>query len=75
MPSLLLFAAGLLLLLLGVLLLAVSGAGGGKAGGVILLGPIPIVFGGSSTKAFIAVFAVLFLFLLVMAILVGGWGH
>lgn len=74
MPSLLLLAAGVFLLLVGILLLAVSGIRGGEAGGIILLGPIPIVFGGSSAKAFLAVFAFLLLLFLMMAILVGGWG-
>ena len=53
MPNILLMAAGIFLLVLGLLMLIASGAGGRgevKGGGIILIGPIPIVFGGSSSR-------------------------
>ena len=69
MPNILLLAAGIFLLVLGLLMLLASGAGGRgevKGGGVVLIGPIPIIFGGSSIKLllisliiFMAIFALL----------------
>ena len=69
MPNILLLAAGIFLLVLGFLMLLASGAGGKgevKGGGVVLIGPIPIIFGGSSIKLllisliiFMAIFALL----------------
>ena len=57
MPNILLMAAGIFFLVLGLLMLIASGAGDKgevKGGGIILIGPIPIVFGGSSLKLLIA---------------------
>ena len=69
MPNILLLAAGIFLLVLGLLMLLASGAGGRgevEGGGVVLIGPIPIIFGGSSIKLllisliiFMAIFALL----------------
>jgi len=69
MPNILLLAAGIFLVVLGLLMLLASGAGGRgevKGGGVVLIGPIPIIFGGSSIKLllifliiFMAIFALL----------------
>ena len=69
MPNILLLAAGIFLLVLGLLMLLASGAGGRgevKGGGVVLIGPIPIILGGSSIKLllifliiFMAIFALL----------------
>jgi len=67
MPNILLLAAGIFLLVLGLLMLIASGAGGRgevKGGGVILIGPIPIVFGGSSLKLLIA-------FLIIFMVIIG----
>ncbi|MCD6126346.1 MAG: DUF131 domain-containing protein [Thaumarchaeota archaeon] len=69
MPNILLLAAGIFLLVLGLLMLIASGAGGRgevKGGGVILIGPIPIVFGGSSLKLLIAL---LIIFMVMIALL------
>ena len=69
MPNILLLAAGIFLLVLGLLMLIASGAGGRgevKGGGVILIGPIPIVFGGSSLKLLIAF---LIIFMVIIALL------
>lgn len=69
MPNVLLLAAGIFLLVLGLLMLIASGAGGRgevKGGGVILIGPIPIVFGGSSLKLLIAF---LIIFMVIIALL------
>ena len=69
MPNILLMAAGIFLLVLGLLMLIASGAGGRgevKGGGVILIGPIPIVFGGSSLKLLIAF---LIIFMVIIALL------
>jgi len=69
MPNILLLAAGIFLVVLGLLMLLASGAGGRgevEGGGVVLIGPIPIIFGGSSIKLllisliiFMAIFALL----------------
>ena len=69
MPNVLLLAAGIFLVVLGLLMLLASGAGSRgevKGGGVVLIGPIPIIFGGSSIKLllisliiFMAIFALL----------------
>ena len=69
MPNILLLAAGIFLLVLGLLMLIASGAGGRgevKGGGIILIGPIPIVFGGSSLKLLIAF---LIIFMVIIALL------
>ena len=69
MPNILLLAAGIFLLVLGLLMLIASGAGGRgevKGGGVILIGPIPIVFGGSSLKLLITF---LIIFMVIIALL------
>lgn len=66
MPNILLLAAGIFLLVLGLLMLIASGTGGRgevKGGGVILIGPIPIVFGGGSIK-------LLLIFLMIFMIIV-----
>ena len=69
MLNILLLAAGIFLVVLGLLMLLASGAGGRgevEGGGVVLIGPIPIIFGGSSIKLllisliiFMAIFALL----------------
>ena len=69
MPNVLLLAAGIFLLVLGLLMLIASGAGGRgevKGGGIILIGPIPIVFGGSSLKLLITF---LIIFMVIIALL------
>jgi len=69
MPDVLLLAAGIFLLVLGLLMLIASGAGGRgevKGGGIILIGPIPIVFGGSSLKLLITF---LIIFMAIIALL------
>ena len=69
MPNVLLLAAGIFLLVLGLLMLIASGAGGRgevKGGGIILIGPIPIVFGGSSLKLLITF---LIIFMAIIALL------
>ena len=69
MPNILLLAAGIFLLVLGLLMLIASGAGGRgevKGGGIILIGPIPIVFGGSSLKLLITF---LIIFMAIIALL------
>ena len=69
MPDVLLLAAGIFLLVLGLLMLIASGAGGRgevKGGGIILIGPIPIVFGGSSLKLLITF---LIIFMVIIALL------
>ena len=69
MPNILLLAAGIFLLVLGLFMLIASGAGGRgevKGGGVILIGPIPIVFGGSSLKLLITF---LIIFMMIIALL------
>jgi len=69
MPNILLLAAGIFLLVLGLLMLIASGAGGRgevKGGGIILIGPIPIVFGGSSLKLLITF---LIIFMVIIALL------
>ena len=68
MPDVLLLAAGIFLLVLGLLMLIASGAGDKgevKGGGIILIGPIPIVFGGSSLKLLIA-FLIIFMVIVVL---------
>jgi len=70
MPNILLMAAGIFFLVLGLLMLIVSGAGDKgevKGGGIILIGPIPIVFGGSSLKLLIAF---LIIFMVIVALLI-----
>jgi uncharacterized protein (TIGR00304 family) len=69
----LLVAAGFLLVILGVALVfvgvlwqAARGGGGGEVGGVVVIGPLPIIFG-SSERAFL-VAAVLGLALMLAAI-------
>jgi len=69
MPNILLMAAGIFFLVLGLLMLIASGAGDKgevKGGGIILIGPIPIVFGGSSLKLLIAF---LIVFMVIVALL------
>ena len=69
MPNILLMAVGIFFLVLGLLMLIASGAGGRgevKGGGIILIGPIPIVFGGSSLKLLIAF---LIVFMVIVALL------
>ena len=69
MPDVLLLVAGIFLLVLGLLMLIASGAGGRgevKGGGIILIGPIPIVFGGSSLKLLITF---LIIFMAIIALL------
>jgi len=69
MPNILLMAAGIFFLVLGLLMLIASGAGDKgevKGGGIILIGPIPIVFGGSSLKLLIAF---LIIFMVIVALL------
>ena len=69
MPNILLLAAGIFLLVLGLLMLIASGAGDKgevKGGGIILIGPIPIVFGGSSLKLLITF---LIIFMVIIALL------
>jgi len=74
MPNLPLLAAGIFLLVLGLLMLLASGAGGKgevKGGGVVLIGPIPIVFGGSSIKLlliFLAVFMAIIALLMTLSV-------
>jgi len=74
MPNILLLAAGIFLLVLGLLMLIASGAGGRgevKGGGIILIGPIPIVFGGSSLKlliTFLIIFVVIIALLMFLSI-------
>lgn len=68
MPNILLMAAGIFFLVLGLLMLIASGAGDKgevKGGGIILIGPIPIVFGGSSLKLLI-VFLIIFMVIIVL---------
>jgi len=68
MPNILLMAAGIFFLVLGLLMLIASGAGDKgevKGGGIILIGPIPIVFGGSSLKLLIA-FLIIFMVIIVL---------
>jgi len=68
MPNILLMAAGIFFLVLGLLMLIASGAGDKgevKGGGIILIGPIPIVFGGSSLKLLIA-FLIIFMVIVVL---------
>jgi len=80
MPNILLLAAGIFLLVLGFLMLLASGAGGKgevKGGGVVLIGPIPIVFGGSSAKVlliFLAIFIVVVALLMTLSFSGGGLG-
>ncbi|MEB3779116.1 MAG: DUF131 domain-containing protein [Desulfurococcales archaeon] len=61
---------GVLLVFMGVLMSAMQGSqgsrGGVEAGGVVVIGPIPIIFGSSSRAAIIA--GVLGLALMVMAL-------
>jgi len=76
--GILLVLIGFALIFLGVLGAAVGGGGGGKGrvegGGVIMIGPIPIIFGTSSKMAVIA--AVLAVVLIVLAlILMRGAGQ
>jgi len=69
MPNILLMAAGIFFLVLGLLMLIASGAGDKgevKGGGIILIGPIPIVFGGSSLKLLITF---LIIFMVIIALL------
>ena len=69
MPNILLMAVGIFFLVLGLLMLIASGAGGRgevKGGGIILIGPIPIVFGGSSLKLLITF---LIIFMVIIALL------
>jgi len=64
MPNILLLAAGIFLLVLGLLMLIASGTGGRgevKGGGIILIGPIPIIFGGSSLKLLLTFLIVIFI--------------
>jgi len=74
MPNILLMAAGIFFLVLGLLMLIASGAGDKgevKGGGIILIGPIPIVFGGSSLKlliAFLIIFMVIVTLLMSLSI-------
>ncbi|MDJ0269562.1 MAG: DUF131 domain-containing protein [Aigarchaeota archaeon] len=64
------FIALALLMLVAVLLLAGQRGSDVKGGGLILIGPIPIVLGGSGAKALLAVAVVLLLFI---ALLAGWW--
>jgi len=59
---------GVLLIFLGVLAGAVKGGGEVEAGGVIIIGPIPIVFGTSGRAALAA--AVLGLVMLLLALFI-----
>ncbi|HDJ66316.1 MAG TPA: DUF131 domain-containing protein [Nitrososphaeria archaeon] len=68
MPNILLLAAGIFLLVLGLLMLIASGAGGRgevRGGGIVLIGPIPIVFGGSSLKLLL-VFLIIFMVMITL---------
>ncbi len=64
------FIALAILTLVAVLLLTGQRGSDVKGGGLILIGPIPIVLGGSGAKALLAVVAVLLLFI---ALLAGWW--
>ena len=73
--GLFLFLAGFLLTFLAVALLAFRHTGEGRVrgGGVILLGPIPIVFGDVKYSRFLIVLAVvLFLLFLLIALVPSG---
>ncbi|MCE4611742.1 MAG: DUF131 domain-containing protein [Desulfurococcales archaeon] len=61
-----LILVGMALIFVGVLWQAVRGGGSAEVGGVVVIGPLPIVFG-SSERAFM-VAAVLGIILLVLAI-------
>ena len=58
---------GVLLVFLGVLAQAMQGGGEAEAGGVIIIGPLPIIFGTSSKAALLA--AVLGLVMMLLALL------
>ena len=71
MPNILLLAAGIFLLVLGLLMLIASGTGGRgevKGGGIILIGPIPIIFGGSSLKLLLTFLIVIFIVIVVFLV-------
>ncbi len=71
--GMLLIFLGVALVFLGVLLGAMQGSpgkGGAEAGGVVLIGPIPLIFGTSARAAMIAV--VIAIVLLVAALVLLG---
>jgi uncharacterized membrane protein len=58
---------GIVLMIIGILSLALRGQGKSEYGGVIVIGPLPIVFGSGSTAVKIAVIGAIIL--MVLAIL------
>jgi len=70
--GLVLFLAGFLLAIAAVILLAVRSfrGGGVRGGGVILLGPVPIVFGDERlTKVLVFVAVIIFVVFLIVSII------
>jgi len=69
---------GIILLLVGILIILIaigflrSLGGGGKArfGGIVLLGPIPIVFGDKNLASFLLIFAVVFTIVFIILTLI-----
>lgn len=70
--GLVLFLAGFLLAIAAIILLAVRSVRGGgvRGGGVILLGPVPIVFGDERlTKVLVFVAVIIFVVFLIVSII------
>jgi len=70
--GLVLFLAGFLLAIAAIILLAVRSVRGGgvRGGGVILLGPVPIVFGDERlTKILVFVAVIIFVIFLIVSII------
>jgi len=60
---------GILLVFVGFLYAALKSGGAGEAGGVIVIGPIPIIFGTSERAVKIAVIAAIILMVLAIVLM------
>lgn len=72
MPSLTLLLLGFFLMMLGIILLALATArrGEGRAAGIVLIGPIPIVFGGRRAATILVI--ILLILFSATALILGG---